>query len=61
MKVNKRVFIAGNIIINRFNGYEIGGKTGNCYVYIRPAHGAKILSMVDHVKSVMRDKLSSML
>ena len=61
MKVNKRVFIAGNIIINHFNGYEIGGKTGNCYVYIRPAHGAKILCMVDHVKSVMRDKLSSML
>ena len=56
-KVNKRVFIAGDIIINHLNVYEIGGKTGNCNVYVRPAHGAKILCMVDHVKSVMRDKL----
>ena len=31
-------------------GYVIGGKTGNCNVYVRPSHRAKISCMVDHVK-----------
>ena len=32
-KDNKKVFILGNIIIKQLNGYAIGGKTGNVYVY----------------------------
>ena len=36
--------------------YVIGGKAGNCNVYVRPSHGAKVRCMVDHVKPIIRDK-----
>ena len=55
-KDNKRVFIVGDSINKHLNGYVIGGKTGNCNVYVRPSHGAKVRCMVDHIKPVMRDK-----
>ena len=55
-KDNKLVFIVGDSIIKPLNGYVIGGKTGNCNVYVRPSHGAKVRCMVDHIKPVMRDK-----
>ena len=55
-KDNKRVFIVGDGIIKHLNGYVIGGKTGNCNVYVRPTHGAKVRCMIDHVKPIIRDK-----
>ena len=55
-KDNKRVFIVGDSIIKHLNGYVIGGKTGNCNVYLRPSHGAKVRCMLDHVKPIIRDK-----
>ena len=55
-KDNKRVFIVDDSIIKHLNGYVIGGKTGNCNVYVRPSNGAKVRCMVDHIKPVMRDK-----
>ena len=33
-KDNKRVFMVGNSFIKHLNGYAIGGKTGNCTVYV---------------------------
>ena len=56
-KDNKRVFIVGDSIIKHLNGYVIGGKTGNCNVYVTPSHGAKVKCIVDHVKPIIRDKL----
>ena len=53
---DKRVFTAGDSIIKHLNGYVIGGKAGNCNVYVRPSHGAKVRCMVDHVKPIIRDK-----
>ena len=55
-KDNKRVFIVGDSIIKHLNGYVIGGKAGNCNVYVRPSHGAKVRCMVDHVKPIIQDK-----
>ena len=55
-KDKKGVFIVGDSIIKHLNGYLIGDKTGNCNVYIRPSHGAKLSCLVDHIKAVMRDK-----
>ena len=55
-KYNKRIFIVGNSIVKHLNGYVIGGKTGNCNVYVKPSHGAKVRCMVDHIKPVMQDK-----
>ena len=55
-KDNKRVFIVRDSIIKHFNGYVIGGKAGNCNVYVRPSHGAKVRCMLDHVKPIIRDK-----
>ena len=43
--------------IKHLNGYVIGGKTGNCNVYVRPSHGAKVRCMVVHIKPIIRDKL----
>ena len=55
-KDNKRVFIVGDSITKHLNGYVIGGKTGNCNVYVRPSYGSTVRCMVDHVKPVMRNK-----
>ena len=55
-KDNKRVFIVGDSTIKHLNGYVISGKIGNCNVYVKPSHGAKVRCMVDHIKPVMRDK-----
>ena len=55
-KDNKRVFIIGDSIIKHLNGYVTGGKAGNCNVYVRPSHGAKVRCMVYHVKPIIRDK-----
>ena len=55
-KDNKPVLIVGDSIIKHLNEYVIGGKTGNCNVYVRPSHGAKVRCMVDHTKPVMRDQ-----
>ena len=55
-KDNKRVFIVGDSIIKHLNRYVIGGKAGNCNVYVRPSHGAKVRCMLDHVKPIIRDK-----
>ena len=43
-KDNKQIFTVGDSIIEHLNGYAIGGKTGNCNVYVRPSHGAKVRS-----------------
>ena len=53
---DKRVFTVGDSLIKHLNGYVIGGKAGNCNVYVRPSHGAKVRCMVDHVKPIIRDK-----
>ena len=53
---NKWVFVVGDSIIKRLNGYVIGGKTGNCNVYIRLSHSAKVRCMVDHIKPVIQNK-----
>ena len=55
-KDNKRVFIVCDSIIKHLNRYVIGGKTGNCNVYVKPSHCAKVRCMVDNVKPVIRDK-----
>ena len=56
-KDNKRVFIVGDNIIKHLNGYVIGGKTGNCNVYVRSSHDVKIKCMLEHIRSVTRNKL----
>ena len=56
-KDNKRVFIEGDNIIKHLNGYVIGGKTGNCNVYVRSSHDVKIKCMLEHIRSVTRNKL----
>ena len=55
-KDNKRVSIVGDSIIKHLNGYVIGSKTGNCNVYVRQYHGARLRCMVGHVKPIIRDK-----
>ena len=55
-KDNKRILIVGDSIIKHLNEYVIGGKTGNCNVYVRPSHGAKVRCMVNQYKPVMRDR-----
>ena len=55
-KDNKRLSIVGDSIIKHLNGYVIGSKTGNCNVYVRPYHGARVRCIVDHVKPIIRDK-----
>ena len=49
-KDSKRVFIAGDSIIK----HVIGGKTGNCNVYLNPFHSAKVRCVVD--QPIIRDK-----
>ena len=56
LKDDKRVFIVGDDIIKNLNGYIIGSKTGNCDVYVRPSHSAKVRCMVNHIKPVRRNK-----
>ena len=56
-KDNERVFIVGDNIIKHLNGYVIGGKTGNCNVYVRSWHDVKIKCMLEHIRSVTRNKL----
>ena len=48
-KDSKRIFIVGDKIIKHLNRYVIYGKTGNCNVYVRPSHGAKVKCMVVHI------------
>ena len=55
-KDNKRVFMVGNSFIKHLNGYVIGGKTGNCTVYVRPSHGAKVRCTVDYAILIIRNK-----
>ena len=40
--------------MKHLNEYEILGKTGHCYVYIRPSYDAKVRSMAYHTKQVNR-------
>ena len=56
-KDNERVFIVGDNIIKHLNGYVIGGKTGNCNVYVRSWHDVKVKCMLEHIRSVTRNKL----
>ena len=55
-KDNTRVFMVGNSFIKHLNGYPVGGKTGNCNVYVRPSHGAKVRCAVDYAILIIRDK-----
>ena len=50
------MFVIDDNLIKHINRYVISSETGNCNVYVRPPHNAKVRCTADHIKLVIRDK-----